>query len=69
MARLTIDRGLFWSGLLTALGLTVQLALSWSVNPLAFVAFAVVACPLVLAGATLFLWTLVAAAGSSQDAL
>lgn len=57
----TIEKGLFRSGLLIALGLVVELATSWSVHPLAFVTFAIIACPLVAAGVLLFLWTLASA--------
>ncbi len=53
-----IEKGLFRSGLLISLGLVVELAMSWSVHPLAFVTFALIACPLVAAGILLFLWTL-----------
>lgn len=61
MAPLPLDRGLFWSSLLIAAGLLVEIGLSWSLRPLAFIVFLAVACPLVLAGMLLFLWTLVRA--------
>lgn len=56
-----IERVIWWSAVLIAAGLGVELALSWSGHPLTFIAFLLVACPLVLAGVLLFLWSLVAA--------
>jgi hypothetical protein len=61
MIALSIERCLWWAGWLVAAGLVVEVAVSDWVHPLAFVAFAVVACPLVVAGMLLFLWSLVAA--------
>ncbi len=61
MPELTITRGLWWSGSLVAAGLVVDLAASWWVPPLAFVAFLILACPLVVVGVLVFFWTLVAA--------
>jgi hypothetical protein len=61
MARLTLHNGLSWSALLIAAGLLVELGLAWSTQPLAFVAFLLLACPLVVAGMLLFLWTLASA--------
>ncbi|HKT80937.1 MAG TPA: hypothetical protein VJP86_12000 [Vicinamibacterales bacterium] len=55
-----LERGLWWSGVLIAAGLVVDVAASSWVHPLAFVAFLLLACPLVVAGMALFLWTLVA---------
>jgi len=46
------------AGLLIATGLVVQIGAALFVHPLAFVTFAVVACPLVLAGMVVFLWAL-----------
>ncbi len=40
-----IERRLRWSGFLVALGLIVQLATFIWIHPLAFIAFAVIACP------------------------
>jgi hypothetical protein len=56
----SIGRGLWWSGSLIATGLLVDLGVAWWNHPLAFVAFLMIACPLVLAGTLVFLWTLVA---------
>ena len=61
MPPLSIARGLWWSGSLVGAGLFVDLGAAWWNHPLAFVAFLVVACPLVVAGMLMFLWTLVAA--------
>ena len=59
MRLLPVERHLEWSaGLITA-GLMVEIAVSAWVHPLAFVTFALVACPLVAAGMLLFLWSLV----------
>jgi hypothetical protein len=56
-----IETRLRWAGLLVALGLVFQVCVAWWIHPLAFVAFLLVACPLVVAGMLVFLWTLVAA--------
>lgn len=61
MATLTIAKGLWWSGVLIAAGLLVDLSVAWWNHPLAFIAFLVLACPLVVAGMLMFLWTLVTA--------
>jgi hypothetical protein len=55
-----IERRLWWAGWLIAIGLAVEVVVSGWVHPLAFVTFAVVACPLVIAGMLLFLWSVVA---------
>ncbi len=60
MSSASLERRLSWAGWLIASGLAVELAVSTLVHPLAFVTFAVVTCPLVLAGVLLFLWALVA---------
>jgi len=54
----TLEDGLRWAGYLIAAGLLVQIGASWWQHPLAFVVFAAVAIPLVLAGVLLFLWTI-----------
>ena len=54
-----IERHLGWAAGLIAAGLVVEIAVSAWVHPLAFVTFALVACPLVGAGMLLFLWSLV----------
>ena len=59
MPTFTLEKGLFWSALLIGAGLLVEFSLFWSERPLAFIAFLAIACPLVLAGMLLFLWTLV----------
>jgi hypothetical protein len=59
MRLLPIERHLEWAaGLITA-GLVVEIAVSAWIHPLAFVTFALVAGPLVVAGMLLFLWSLV----------
>jgi hypothetical protein len=60
MSRSPIERRIEWAGGLIAAGSVVEIASSLWIHPLAFIAFAVIACPLVLAGMLLFLWSLVA---------
>jgi hypothetical protein len=54
-----VERRLRWSGFLIAVGLIVQLTTFIWIHPLAFIAFAVLGCPLVAAGVFLFLYSLV----------
>jgi hypothetical protein len=54
-----LERRLRWSGLLIAAGLVVQLITLTRLHPLAFIVFLSVACPLMVAGIVLFLWTVV----------
>lgn len=56
-----LEKRIRYAGVLIVAGLALEIATSSFIHPLAFVAFTVVACPLVLAGMLLFLWTLVAA--------
>ena len=58
--RVSIESRLVWAGSLVVAGLIVEIASSTWNHPLAFVAFLVVACPLVVLGMLLFLWALVA---------
>ena len=60
MGDVLIQRRLFWSGSLVAAGLLVELIVAPWLHPLAFVVFLALACPLVVGGMLLFLWTLVA---------
>ena len=55
-----LERRLRLAALLICLGLLVQLLSLIRVHPLAFVAFAMITCPLVLAGIVLFLYSIVA---------
>jgi hypothetical protein len=57
-----LEQRLGKAGFLVAAGLIVEIAASALIHPLAFVAFVLVACPLVIAGMLLFLWALVASA-------
>jgi hypothetical protein len=61
MSLLPIERRLEWAGALITAGLVVEIAVSAWIHPLAFVTFTLVACPLVIAGMLLFLWSLVSA--------
>jgi hypothetical protein len=54
-----VEHRLRWAGFLIALGLIVQLTTFIWIHPLAFIAFAVVGCPLTAAGILLFLYSLV----------
>jgi hypothetical protein len=54
-----IERRLRLAGLLIAIGLIVQLTTFIWIHPLAFIAFAMIACPLIAAGILLFLYSLV----------
>jgi uncharacterized membrane protein len=54
-----IERRLRWAGFLIAAGLIVQLMTFIWIHPLAFIAFAIIGCPLVAAGVLLFLYSLV----------
>jgi predicted cobalt transporter CbtA len=54
-----VERRLRWAGFLIAVGLIVQLTTFIWIHPLAFIAFAVIGCPLVAAGVLLFLYSLV----------
>jgi hypothetical protein len=46
--------------MLVAAGLAVEIVATAFIHPFAFIAFLLLACPLVLAGMLLFLWALVA---------
>ena len=54
-----VERRLRKAGLLTAVGLVIQLMTFIWIHPLAFIAFAVISCPLVVAGVLLFLYSLI----------
>lgn len=57
--RPVIEKRLRWAGLLIGVGLATQLITCIWVHPLAFMAFAAISCPLVVAGILLFLYSLV----------
>jgi hypothetical protein len=59
MSRSPTERHIEWAGGLIAAGSIVEIASSFWTHPLAFIAFAVIAGPLVVAGMLLFLWSLV----------
>ena len=54
-----VERRIQLAAVLVCLGLLVLLLTLIRIHPLAFVAFAVVGCPLVLAGILLFLYSIV----------
>jgi hydrogenase/urease accessory protein HupE len=56
---LLVERRLRWAAFLIALGLIIQLTTFIWIHPLAFIAFAVIGCPLVASGVLLFLYSLV----------
>jgi hypothetical protein len=53
-----IERRIRLAGFLIAIGLVVQLTTFIWIHPLAFIAFALIACPLVGVGVLLFLYSL-----------
>lgn len=54
-----VEKRLRWAGLLIGLGLLVQLLTFVRIHPLSFMAFAIIGCPLVLAGVVLYLYSIV----------
>lgn len=58
MTRWSLERRLAWSGGLIAAGLAVEVGVSAWIHPLAFITFAVVACPLVGGGMALAFWSM-----------
>ena len=58
MEHLHRERRIRWASILVATGLLVQLATLSVVHPLAFTAFLLVGCPLVVAGVGLYLISL-----------
>jgi len=68
MAENFIERRLRWSGILVGVGLIIQmLTLLWT-HPLAFVAFLLIGCPLVVVGILLYLVSLAAHSQANQRA-
>jgi len=59
-----IERRIRWSGFLIVLGLVVQMTTLLFTHPLAFMAFALIGCPLVAAGILFFLYSIVAHSSS-----
>jgi hypothetical protein len=59
MTQRLIERRIRWSGRLIAVGLIVQMLTLLATHPLAFICFALVGCPLVVAGISIFLYSLV----------
>jgi len=59
-----VERGIRWASLLIVAGLFVQLASLLVIHPLAFVAFLMVGCPLMLRGIGLYLSSLLPATRS-----
>ena len=55
----SIEKRIKWASALVAAGLAVQLLSLLKTHPLSFVAFLMIGCPLVAAGALLYLWSLV----------
>lgn len=54
-----IERRIRWAGLLISFGLIIQMITLIWVHPLAFMAFLLIACPLVAAGILFFLYSIV----------
>lgn len=59
-----VERRIRWASLLIVAGLLVQLASLLAIHPLAFVAFLMIGCPLMLSGIVLYLLSLLPAARS-----
>lgn len=57
--RAVVEKRIRLAALLICLGLSVSLITLLRIHPLAFVAFAVIGCPLVLSGIVLFLHSIV----------
>ena len=53
-----VEKRLRWAGLFIGLGLAVQLLTFVWIHTFAFMAFALIACPLLLAGILVYLYTL-----------
>ena len=60
MAVPAIESRIRWAGELVVAGLVVQLFTMYWAHPLAFMAFLIIGCPLMLAGILLYLYSLVA---------
>ena len=60
----SLETTLRWAALLVVAGLAAEVASAVWIHPLAFVAFLLVACPLVVAGMLVFLWGIAHAGGS-----
>lgn len=56
---LLVEKRLRWAGVLIALGLVVQLLTFIRIHPFSFIVFAVIGCPLVLAGVLFYLYSIV----------
>ena len=54
-----LERRLRWAAALIALGLVVQLLTFVWIHPFSFMVFAVIGCPLVLAGVLFYLYSIV----------
>lgn len=61
-----IERRVRLAGLLICLGLLIQLLTLVRIDPLAFVAFIVIGCPLVAAGLMLYLYSVVSYSENAQ---
>jgi hypothetical protein len=62
-----VESRIRWAATLVCLGLLVMLVTLIRIHPLAFVAFAVIGCPLVLAGILLFLYSIVSHQPESRE--
>ena len=61
MERPLVETRIKWASLLIGAGLLIQLGTLFRVHPLAFVAFVVVSCPLIVSGVLVYLWSVVSA--------
>lgn len=67
MLKPLIERRIRYSGILIAAGLIIQLISFIWVQPLAFMAFIVISCPLIAIGILVFLYSLVASRPSGAN--
>lgn len=59
MAAPLIERRIRWAGILIAAGLIIQLITFLWIGPLAFMAFLMISCPLIVIGVVIYLYSLV----------
>lgn len=67
MAAPLIERRIRLSGVLIAIGLIIQLITYIWIQPLAFMAFLLISCPLVAVGIIIYLYSLVTSQPSAPD--
>ena len=66
MPRVSVERRVRLAAILICLGLIVLLLTLLRIHPLAFMAFILIGCPLVLAGILLFLYSIVSEGSTAE---